>query len=156
MLADNQKFLAQIGKWKYPEKKFAVEKVVLFKQTNVIGNTYFSNYIEWQGEVRERFFLSHPAAPMFLQANPNIMLITHSLSHRFINNSFFGDVIRIELTTKNILEYSVVMIFRYFNAQTNKLIGEGWQKVCFMDRNQNIPCKVPQIFLDLAISVREG
>jgi len=148
------KTLDLIGKWKFPDRKFVCTKDITFKQTNVMGNTYFSNYIEWQGEAREKLFLSHPAAGVFLLDNPHIFLITHSLYHKFIAHSFFGDQLKIEVTTKDIMDYSVTMIFEYWNARTEKKIGEGWQKVCFWDRKINKPCKIPQIFLDLAIPIK--
>lgn len=147
--------LAQIGSWKFPEKKFLYEKSILIKQTNLFGNTYFSNYIEWQGEAREKLFLSHPAALDFLKENLDIFLVTHTLHHEFISNTFFGDKLRIELTTKNILDYSFVINFQYFNNQTNQLVGKGWQKICFINRVSNQPCKVPQLFLDIAIPIQE-
>lgn len=155
-MTENEKMLDLIGKWKFPSSKFFCEKDVTFKQTNVMGNTYFSNYVEWQGEAREKLFLSHPAAPAFLLKNPNIFLVTHSLFHKFIINTFFGDKIRIEITTKDILDYSLTMIFRYWNARSKVLVGQGWQKVCFWDHATSKPCKVPQIFLDLAMPIREG
>lgn len=155
MSKNQSKALDIIGKWKYPGKKFICEKTVLIKQTNLLGNTYFSNYIEWDGEAREKFFLSHPAALEFLKTNSNIAMITHSLFHRFFANAYFGDHIRIELTTKDILDYSLVIIFRHFRIGTNLLIGEGWQKICFMDNNTDKPCPLPRIILDLAESIKE-
>src|SRR3989338_6102491 len=100
-----------IGKWRYPERKYVYEKTVLIKQTNIFGNTYFSNYIEWQGEAREKFFLSHPAAAAFLKGNPDLILITHSLFHRLVENTFFGEKICIEITTREIQKYSFQLIF---------------------------------------------
>lgn len=145
-----------IGKWKFPDKKFVYEKTVLLKQTNLMGNTYFSNYIEWQGEAREKLLLSHPAAREFLKENPSLKLITHSLFHRFVQDAFFGSSIKIEVTAKEILDYSLVIVFRYFDRERNSLIGEGWQKICFSDIHLNQICPVPQIILDLAQPIREG
>lgn len=144
-----------IGKWKFPEAKFSYEKMITFKQTNVMGNTYFSNYVEWQGEAREQFLLCHPATNAFLSSNSHIFLVTHSLGHRFIANTYFGDRISIEITSKNILDYSLIMVFRYRGISAENLVGEGWQKICFWDRKLNKPCRVPQIFLDLAAPVQE-
>src|SRR3989338_8399696 len=98
---DTKSQLSQIGVWKFPGKKFCYQKTVLLKQTNMLGNTYFSNYIDWMGEAREQLFLMHPSAAPFLSENANIFMITHTLHHRFIDNAFFGDQIRIELTTKD-------------------------------------------------------
>ena len=148
--------LSVIGKWKYPEEKFIYEKIVLIKQTNVLGNTYFANYIEWEGEAREKFFLTHPAALEFLKTNPSIVMITHSLFHRFFANAYFGDHIRIEVTSKDILDYSLVLVFRHYKVDPDLLIGEGWQKICFSDTRSNQLCPVPQIILDLAEPIREN
>ncbi len=144
-----------IGRWKFPDHKFVCEKLVLLKQTNLIGNTYFSNYIEWQGEARERLLLSHPATEGFLKQNPHIKLITHSLYHRFLQDTSLADTIRIELTTREILDYSLVIVFRYNNTKTNAFIGEGWQKICFFDTRLKRLCPVPQFILDLAEPIRE-
>ena len=147
--------LGIIGKWKYPEDKFIYEKVVLIKQTNVLGNTYFANYIEWEGEARENFFLTHPAALEFLKTNSNVVMITHSLFHRFFANTYFGDHVRIEVTTRDILDYSLVLVFRHYKVDPDLLIGEGWQKVCFMDNGTDKLCPLPRIILDLAESIKE-
>lgn len=147
--------LSHIETWKFPEKKFVFRKTILIKQTNMLGNTYFSNYIDWMGEAREKLFLMHPSAKVFLQENTNIVMVTHTLHYQFKDNSFFGDEIRIEVNTKDILDYSLVIVFRYFNESNEKLIGEGWQKICFWDKKTNKPCKIPQIFLDLAIPLKE-
>lgn len=145
-----ESLLDQIGVWKFPDKKFIYRKTVLIKQTNMLGNTYFSNYIDWMGEAREQLFLLHPAASAFMRENNNIFMITHTLHHEFLDNSFFGDQIRIEMTAKDMLDYSLILVFRYLNEANEKLIGEGWQKVCFWNKQTNKPCKVPQILLDLA------
>ena len=155
MIKDVQASLNQIGKWKFPEKKFNYSRTIFIKQTNMLGNAYFSNYIEWTGEARESLFLMHPAARIFLTENPHISMITQALHHRFLENLFFGDSIRIEVTTRDILDHSLILVFRYFDETSGKLIGEGWQKICFWDKKIDKPCKMPQIFLDLAIPLKE-
>lgn len=150
MIKGAEPSLNQIGKWKFPDKKFVYRKTVLIKQTNMLGNTYFSNYIEWMGEAREGLFLMHPAARVFLIENAHISMITQVLHHRFLENSYFGDQIRIEVTTRDILDFSLILVFRYFGETSGTLVGEGWQKICFLDNQAGKPCKVPQIFLDLA------
>ena len=138
-----------------PTNKFIYDKTVLIKPTNFFGNTYFTNYIEWQGEARERLFLEHPDAINFLRKNPDIMIVTHSLHHRFIANTFFGDKIRIEVVSKNIYDYSFMLSFHFFNGTTNDLVGEGWQKLCFISRSSGQPCKVPNFFLELAHALKQ-
>lgn len=141
-------------KWKFPDKKFICEKTVLFRQTNVFGNTYFANYIDWQGEARERFLLEHPDVREFFQSNQSLKLVTHSLHHRFIENVYFSDRVRIEVTSKAILKFSFTLIFEYYNSNTNSLIGKGWQKIGFYDDLKKEICPIPELFLDLIEPVR--
>lgn len=145
---------ALIGKWKYPNSKFAYEKEILIRHTNLLGNTYFANYIDWQGEAREKFFLVHPAAKEFMSQNPHILMITYCLYHRFIESTFLGDKVMIEVNSRDIQKHSAILVFRYYHFQTRKLIGDGWQKICFSDNKINQICPVPQIFLDLLEPVR--
>lgn len=147
--------LSLIGRWKFPHTKFAYERDVLLKQTNLLGNTYFSNYVEWQGEAREKFLLVHPAAKEFLATNPHLAMITYCVYQRFITNSFFGDRIRIEVNSRDLEKHSLVLVFRYYNCKDNSLVAEGWQKICFSDTQKNELCSIPQIFIDLAEPVLE-
>lgn len=145
-----------IGVWKFPGKKFEFEKQITLKQTNSFTNTYFANYVEWQGEARERLLLQHPKAVEFLRDNPHVILITYCVYHRFVENTFFGDKVRLEVTSRDIQKYNVVLIFRYWNVATGHLVGEGWQKVCFRDMKKNSICEVPQLILDLVEPIREN
>ncbi len=148
--------LEQIGVWKFQGPKFILEKDILLRQTNAIGNTYFSEYIEWQGEAREQLLFAHPATREYLKQNANIKLVTHSLFHRFLVDSSLGDRIRIEVTTREIHDYSLVLVFRYYDLKKNMQIGEGWQKICYSDKNTKNLCRIPQLILDLTEPLREN
>ena len=141
--------IKHVGKWRFPRKVFSYERDVTLKQTNAFGNTYFANYIEWQGEAREKFLLQHPDTLIYLKTNPHIVLITCCVYHRYIENTFFGDCVRIEVGSRDILKYSFVLVFRYFNKANGRWIGEGWQKVCFRNIKTSLICEIPQLILDL-------
>jgi acyl-CoA thioesterase FadM len=138
-----------IGKWKFPHRQFAFEKLVTLKNTNVTGNTYYDNYLSWQGEARERLLLCHPAVGEWLKQNQHLKMITHTVYHRFIAESFFGDEVRIEAVAGDIKKCSFVMCFEYFNVRTKTKLGEGWQRICFFDLHAGKPCLIPQLILDL-------
>lgn len=144
-----------IGKWKFPDRKFVFEKLVLLKNTNIMGNTYYDNYVTWQGEGRERLLLSHPSVQEFLENSKHIKMITHSIYHRFITETTFGDLVRCEVTSREIKQCSTIMVFRFFNVKNNAILGEGWQRVCFMDLRMNKLCPVPQLILDLIEPIRD-
>ncbi len=141
--------LEKIGAWRFPQDRFILEKDVLFTHTNAFGNVYFARYIEWQGEAREKFLLSHPSAKSYLQASSDVLLITHSLQFDFHESAFFGDTVRIEVQSRNIQKYSFILSFKYYKEK--KLVGAGWQKICF--QKAGMICEIPQIFLDLILPV---
>ena len=145
--------ISSLSHWKYPEDKFVYEKDVFLKQTSVMGNTYFSHYVEWQGEAREKFFLAHPAALLFMRTNPHLTLITHSVTHKITGNTSFGDKVRIEVTTREIEKYSMKLVFYFYSK--NKLVGEGTQEIGFTNGATNRKVPIPQLFLDLAESVKQ-
>lgn len=140
---------SQIGKWKFTELKFSFTKIILLKQTNIMGNTYYDNYLSWQGEARERLLLCHPDLGQWLQDNKHIKMITHSIYHRFLAETTFGDMVRIEATTREIKKCSFVMVFRFFNHRTEAVLGEGWQTICFSDFRSGKLCPIPRLILDL-------
>lgn len=146
---------SSVGKWKYPHDRFTYVRPVLLKQTNLTGNTYFANYIEWQGECRESFLLSHPGFSQWSRFNQHIKMITHSINHRYISETTFGDVLRIELTTREIRLTSLIMRFDFYRSAGGELLGQGWQKVCFMNIDTGKLCPVPKLILDLAEPVQE-
>jgi enediyne core biosynthesis thioesterase len=145
----------KIGKWKLPYKKFVYEKPIVLKYTNLLGNTYYDNFITWQGEARELLLLTHPDIATFFKDMQRVKMITHSTHHLFKKEAFFGDVIRIEVTTREIKHCSFVMIFRFFNNKTNELLGEGWQKICFSNNQTERLCNIPQAILDLIEPIKE-
>jgi CheY-like chemotaxis protein len=62
---------------------FHFEKVILLKDTNLTGNTYFSNFALWQGELRELILISHPRFKEEMAKIPHVKMTTHSIYHRF-------------------------------------------------------------------------
>lgn len=154
-LVENIGTKSVVGKWKFPNKKFISEKIVLLKETNLMGNTYFANYVFWQGEAREKLLLCHPCVGEWMENNKHIKMITHSTYHRFLSETTFGDVVRIEFTTREIKKCSFIAIFRFFNAKTNLILGEGWQRICFSDVHTGKLCPIPQLTLDLIEPIKE-
>ena len=123
-------------------KYFSIEKKILLKETNLMGNTYFANYILWQGEARELGMMAHPNFAEEMQKNQHIKMITHSLYHRFVQETTFGDIIEIRMTAREIKHCSFVLVFRYYNKRTNAFFGrwlaesnfcrfKNWQYQCY-------------------------
>ena len=141
--------------WRFPGKKFSFEKIVLLRETNLFGNTYFANYVVWQGEGREKLLLQHPGSGLWLSQNQHIKMITYETHHRFLGETTFGDHVNIEITSREIKKWNFVLVFRYYNSTNNAKLGEGWQRVCFMDLKTNRLCEVPRIILNIVEPIQE-
>lgn len=140
---------------KSPNKYFSIEKTVFLEDTNMMGNTYFANYVAWQGEARETLLLSHPNIAAEMKASQHIRMITHSVYHRFMEETTFGDRVEIRVTCKELKRCSFVLMFRYYNKKTNSFIGEGWQRITFLDQTRKTLCKIPNFVRELVAPIEE-
>ncbi|GEM_PF-549475 len=138
------------------EGAFWFEKIILLKDTNLTGNTYFSNFALWQGELRELILLSHPHFKEEMAKAPNIKMITHSMYHRFLHEVTFGDTLIIKVNCREIKKTSLILIFRYFlKGSDNVNVGEGWQRLAFADLKTGNFCHIPGFIRELAEAMEE-
>lgn len=112
------------------DRVFTTEILVTLKDTNVFGNVYFSNYIEYQGIIREKFLLSSVPDLHDMLAKTKIRLVTVDTYNKFISNAYFGDTLLVELTTSDINAATCRMNITFKNKATGKLIGQGYQRLC--------------------------
>lgn len=137
------------------EGSFHFEKIILLKDTNLTGNTYFANFALWQGEFRELILLSHPSYQEESKKNSYIKMITHSIYHRFLHEVTFSDILSIRVNTREIKQTSLILVFRYFLKANNVYVGEGWQRLAFVDGRTHRPCHIPSFIYDLAYAMVE-
>jgi acyl-CoA thioesterase FadM len=120
---------------------FVFEHDVFFHETSGMGGVvYFSNYVKWQGMVREAYFIRQvPAWAELIKAagEGRLNMITVEEHSHFKRHSFFGDRITILLYTANIQKCSFDMIFRMYRNNVDEIIYEGWQKLTFDDCKGN-------------------
>jgi enediyne biosynthesis thioesterase len=133
------------------EKEFLFEKRVYLTDTNAMGNTYFANYFDWQGMIREdfvRYILPDYAA--FLRTG--IKLITLEASMKYYYESILFDDVIIKMKLNDIKKTSIELLFTFTNKTTGKLLGEGRQKIAFASpEGRYIP--VPMELVQAAKSV---
>ena len=130
-------------------KPFIVEHEVFFNETNAVGGVvYFSNFVKWQGIARESYFVKTvPSWPVIvsLVQDGKINMITKEEHSYFIHHAFFGDRLKIELSTTNIKKFSFDMMFTIKN-QNDILIYEGLQRLAFDDFHGNF-IEIPEEML---------
>ncbi len=128
------------------DRVFKTEIVVTLKNTNVFGNVYFANFIEYQGVVREKFLLANVPHLHQLMAEQKIRLVTVDTYNRFIANAYFGDTLVVELTTSEIKAATCRLNIKFTNKATGELIGEGYQRICVVSEKGKV-IRIPEDFL---------
>ncbi|MFZ5801994.1 MAG: acyl-CoA thioesterase [Candidatus Omnitrophota bacterium] len=133
--------------------KYVHRHTILLNETNAMGGVvYFSNFVKWQGIVRE-MVLKERCDYRALFSEP-VDMITHSCSVKFLQHLYFGDVVRIEMATDHILPTSFVMFFEYYRDSEGALAATGEQKVTFADRATGVLCRIPGPILEIAKSLK--
>jgi len=126
---------------------FSTDIMVTLKDTNVFGNVYFSNFIEYQGVIREKFLLSSVPDLHKLLSETSIKLVTVDTYNRFINSAYFGDILVVELTTSAIKAASCKLNISFKNKTTGKIIGKGYQTFCVVKSNGKV-IRIPDELLE--------
>jgi CheY-like chemotaxis protein/acyl-CoA thioesterase FadM len=152
VLAENE---LETSALKFPNKYFSIEKTVFLEQTNIMGNTYFANYVLWQGEARESLLLSHPNVVEEMKKNQHVRMITHSVYHRFIEETTFGDLVEIRVTAREIKHCSFVLVFQVYKKREGSFIGEGWQRITFLDLQKGNFCTIPPFIKELILPIQQ-
>ena len=129
-------------------KEFVYKHTVHLHETNAMGGVvYFANFVKWQGEAREEFFMK--AFPTWKEVMKLVMsgsanMITVEEHSRFKRHASFGDMIIIKLQTANLKKCSFDLIFKMYRNSEDEFIYEGWQKLTFDDYKGNfIPIPEP-------------
>ncbi len=129
------------------ERVFRTEIMITLKDTNAFGNVYFSNFIEYQGIIREKFLLSAVPDVHEMLARTNIRLVTVETYNKFINNAFFGDILIAELTTSEVSAATCRLNITFRNKINGNLIGQGYQRICIVSAKGKI-IRIPDNLLN--------
>ena len=125
---------------------FTSEIMVTLKDTNVFGNVYFSNYIEYQGTIREKFLLASVPDLHEMLAKTQVRLVTIDTYNKFVSNAYFGDVLLLELTTSDINAATCKLNITFKNKATGKIVGKGYQRFCVVSSKGKV-MRLPQELL---------
>ncbi|MBU0463859.1 MAG: thioesterase family protein [Proteobacteria bacterium] len=125
---------------------FTSEIMVTLKDTNVFGNVYFSNYIEYQGSIREKFLLASVPDLHEMLAKTHVRLVTIDTYNKFISNAYFGDILLLELTTSDINAATCKLNITFKNKATGKLVGKGYQRFCVVSSKGKV-MRLPEALL---------
>lgn len=106
----------------------SVEHHVTVGDTCVMGMVYFSRFVEWQGECRERWlFRVIPNAMKVI--NGDLLVMTHSCSCQYIGGVYAGDVISIRMVVPWVRLEFLRAVFSYYRVtgDSEELVATGEQ-----------------------------
>ena len=125
-------------------RAYEYRHIVSFKETNVVGNVYFSNYVSWQGRCREMFMREH--APGVLDEITNgLALVTTRVSCEYFEELRAFDEIIIKMYAQEVGPGRVTMAFDYFRLtdEGEQLVARGEQQVASMRRGNGTVTPIP-------------
>ena len=106
--------------------------VVGFQETSLVGNVYFSHYIEWQGHCRERFLHEHAPAVVELLSRREVAFFTANCSCEYRGDWGFSalDEVVLRMRLAKFRGGRMNLAFEYVNARDPAvLIAVGSQEV---------------------------
>lgn len=129
-------------------KYYEYKHIVLFEETNVVGNVYFANFIKWQGACRE-MYLKHNVPEIIDEVNKGeLLLITLHCSCDFISQLFAFDEVILGMTLDKINHNRISMLFHYFKEDATgekKTIAKGTHEIGFYRKINDVikPSEIP-------------
>jgi acyl-CoA thioesterase FadM len=116
------------------------------KHSNATQNIYFSNYVEWQGAVRERWFYER-ISPDMLQKEG--VFVTKEVQQHYLNEAFPFQVVDCYLNSFHVQRCSFWLMFRFFSG--GKLLSYGCQHVVFTDHEK----KISRLSSDVIMKIKQ-
>lgn len=103
------------------------------KHSNATQNIYFSNYIEWQGMVRERWFFECIDDQMLQNQG---VFVTKQVHQYYLKEGFPFQTVNCRLNTFNIQRCSFCLLFRF--EIDGQLVSSGFQQIAFTNHSKRV------------------
>jgi enediyne core biosynthesis thioesterase len=118
-----------------PKKTYTCEFSVYLKDSNAYGNVYFARYFEWQGVVREKFWIEC-VCNTFTEIG--IILATRSADIQYKKEVFPNQKITASLNVIDLKKTSAGLYIVFRNSVSNEIVSEGHQSIVFLDKVKKI------------------
>lgn len=121
--------------------------IISFADTNLVGNVYFTNHLNWQGRCREMFLRDH-APEVIDELQRDLALVTVRVSCEYLAELVAFDELVIRMRLASHTQNRATMSFEYWRQKGNseELIARGEQQIACMRRNgeQLAPAPFPK------------
>jgi enediyne biosynthesis thioesterase len=106
---------------------------VLFEDTNLAGDVYFTRFLSWQGRCRETFLLEHAPA-VIDRLRDGLALVTTRCSCDYLAEAAVGDEIAVLMRLGGLTHNLIDLDFEYRRMRDGALVARGAQQVACMRR----------------------
>src|SRR6266853_938595 len=90
--------------------------IVCFRETNLVGNVYYTSHLEWQGRCRELFLKDH--APLVIQElNQGLALATVRCACEFFAELAVFDEISVRMSLVELVQNRITLGFEYWRRK---------------------------------------
>jgi len=141
---------AGVGTRQTAAPAYSYRHVVGFGDTNLVGNVYFVNHLEWQGRCRE-MFLRDKAPTVLGELANGLALVTTRCSCDYLAELAAFDEVRLDMRLKTITDNRIAFAFEYWrcNEGTEELVATGEQEVACLRTvgSRKMPSDVPAVLL---------
>lgn len=128
------------------------------KDSDLVGNIFFSNYANWQTDVRDQYF--YHLAPQFYQKLGTLgEWITINSEVHYLRESVPFDQIEVAMSLKSHYQYGFKLHFDFYKVeenQTRQKIAFGSQEIAWMTRDEQKhlqPREIPNSYTALPESL---
>jgi len=103
------------------------------KHSNATQNVYFSNYFEWQGYCRERWFFECISKDMLATEG---VFVTKNAHNNYIKEAFPFQTVLCSMNTFHVQRCSFYLLFKF--SIDGELTATGYQQVAFANHKKRI------------------
>jgi enediyne biosynthesis thioesterase len=131
-----------------PDDYFEYRHTVGFEDTNIVGNVYYTHYLQWQGRCRE-MFLKERAPGILAELQDDLKLFTLRVDCEFFAEITAFDEIAIRMRLIELAQTQLEFGFDYLRLDPGGgelLVARGRQRVACMrgPRDAGVPTRVPE------------
>ena len=132
-------------------RAYEYRHVVGFGETNIVGNVYFTHFLEWQGRCREMFLRDH-APEILAELAKDLRLVTVRCSCDYIEEVWGLDEISVRMRLGEHMQNRITMDYEYYRCKDGKeqLVAKGQQQVACMraEGERAVPIPIPEALLN--------
>ncbi len=119
--------------WPLKTETYTQKFETSLKHSNATQNVYFSNFFEWQGAVRERWFFECISQDMLQDLG---VFITKRAHNEYLKEAFPFQTVTCTLNSFSIQKCSFYLLFRFYI--NDELASSGYQQIVFADKEKRI------------------